>query len=585
MMQSLVKAIVSALSELKGIEISADTLSLEKTPQHFSGDITLVTFSLAKMLKTNPYQLAQEIGEYLLHRTTYIESYEVIKGFLNIKFSTSFLVNQLLSLQSTYPQVDNPKKIIIEFSSPNTNKPLHLGHLRNNFLGDALARILEAVGNEVIRINLINDRGIHICKAMLAYQKWGNSKTPASTGIKPDHFIGKFYVLFEQELKKQMKELQLNEQQLTEAPLMQEALQMLERWEANDPQVRSLWQTMRDWALEGFQETYQRTDTYFDEIQFESDLYEKGKTNILQALENQNPFIFRDESGAVVADLTSFNLDKKILLRSNGTSVYITQDIGTAIHRYDKYHPDEMIYVVGNEQEYHFAVLKNVLHILGYDWSSTIHHYSYGMVELPEGKMKSREGKVVDADDLLDELHQLAKEVAQEAGKANELDPATQDFIFEKIGQAAIKYFILKVDPAKNILFNPNDNLEFTGNTGPFLQYTHARICSLLERSTEEISPTRINIKAFEPQERKLLLTLLDKNQILIEAAKTLNPNLLANYLYELASNFNSFYQEIPVLKEPDTSKRHLRLYLAQKTAEVLKSFGQLLNIYMPERM
>ena len=585
MMQSLVKAIVSALSELKGVEISADTLSLEKTPQHFSGDITLVTFSLAKMLKTNPYQLAQEIGEYLLHRTTYIESYEVIKGFLNIKFSTSFLVDQLLSLQSTYPQVDNPKKIIIEFSSPNTNKPLHLGHLRNNFLGDALARILEAVGNEVIRINLINDRGIHICKTMLAYQKWGNNETPASTGIKPDHFIGKFYVLFEQELKKQMNELQLNEQQLTEAPLMQEALQMLERWEANDPQVRSLWQTMRDWALEGFQETYQRTDTYFDEIQFESDLYEKGKTIILQALENQNPFIFRDETGAVVADLTSFNLDKKILLRSNGTSVYITQDIGTAIHRYEKYHPDEMIYVVGNEQEYHFAVLKNVLHILGYDWSSTIHHYSYGMVELPEGKMKSREGKVVDADDLLDELHQLAKEVAQEAGKANELDPATQDFIFEKIGQAAIKYFILKVDPAKNILFNPNENLEFTGNTGPFLQYTHARICSLLERSTEEISPTRINIKAFEPQERKLLLTLLDKNQILIEAAKTLNPNLLANYLYELASNFNSFYQEIPVLKEPDTSKRHLRLYLAQKTAEVLKSFGQLLNIYKPEKM
>lgn len=577
---------MQAIKELKGVELTIDQIQIEKTPEHFSGDITVLFFPLAKILKTNPEHLAHEVGKYINDNTQFIDHYEVIKGFLNISLSSSFLVSELIRLSETLPQVESPSKIIIEFSSPNTNKPLHLGHLRNHFLGDSLARLLQGVGHDVVRVNLINDRGIHICKAMLAYEKWGNGETPATAGMKPDHWIGKYYVMFEQELKKEMEELGLDEKTINKATLMQEALEMLRRWENNDPDVRKLWKKLRDYVIEGFNQTYKRTNIEFDLVQYESDLYEKGKKIILRALDQQVEGFYQDESGAIMVDLTNDGLDQKVLLRSDGTSVYITQDIGVALTRFEEYTPDKLIYVVGNEQEYHFKVLKCVLKKLGYKWADSIHHFSYGMVELPEGKMKSREGKVVDADDLLDQLKQIAAEISEQAGKAHELSPEEKEFLYEQVGQAALRYFILKVDPSKNIMFDPRENIDFTGNTGPFLQYTHARICSLLQRAQEEASPSLAKeVNDLHELEKKLLLTLLKKNTVVLETTNNLNPSLIANYLYELASAFNAFYQELPVIREGKASKRHLRILLASKTAQTLNHFGSLLGIYMPEKM
>ncbi|MCX7697619.1 MAG: arginine--tRNA ligase [Bacteroidales bacterium] len=586
MFSTIRHSVVRAIKVLKGLELSIDQIQLEETPEHFTGDITILFFPLAKMLKVNPEQLAHEVAEYLQNNDSFIENHHIIKGFLNIRLKDRFLLRELIRMNNTFSVVAKPKKILIEYSSPNTNKPLHLGHLRNHFLGDSIARILQSVGHDVVRINLINDRGIHICKAMLAYQKWGNGETPETVGMKPDHWIGKYYVLFEQQLKKEMVEYGLDEKSIAQAPLMQEALDMLRRWENHDADVLEIWNKLRNYALEGFNQTYRRTNIHFDLIQFESEWYEMGRQIILSALEKKSQGFYKDETGAIMVDLSSEGLDQKVLLRSDGTSVYITQDVGVAVSRFEQYQPDQMLYVVGNEQEYHFKVLKAVLKKMGFDWADRLCHYSYGMVELPEGKMKSREGKVVDADDLLDQLHQIAAEISENVGRAHELDPSQKEFLYEQVGQAALRYFILKVDPAKNIIFDPKENIDFNGNTGPFLQYTHARIRSLLSRAQEEPSLNLIeNLETMHEIERKLSLALLKKDDVILEAAQSLNPSLLANYLYELASAFNSFYQEVPVIREGQTAKRYFRLFLASQTGETLNHIGSLLGIYMPEKM
>ncbi len=572
--------------------IDPEELKITSTEPPHTGDFTFYLFPLLKKTKLNPEELSTAITQ-ILYDKDIIKNHEIIKGFLNVSLSDKFLINYFLDNKQqilNFPKIGKNKTIIIEFCSPNTNKPLHLGHLRNIFLGTAISNILEELGYNVIRANLINNRGIHICKSMLAYQKWFSNETPENTHTKGDHLVGKYYVAFDVEHKKQTELLiaqgMSKDDAIKNAPIMQEAYELLRRWEAADPDVLELWEKLNNWVLDGFNETLTRLNVHFDLVDLESQIYQLGKQIILTAL--QKKLVHQDESGAIFIDLTNEGLDKKILLRNDGTSMYITQDIGVSIHRYQKYSPNEMIYVVGNEQDYHFKVLKAVLKKLNYNWADIIYHFSYGMVELPEGKMKSREGTVVDADDLLDELKDLAKQTASESGKLTNLSNNELEHICEKIGQGAIRYFILKVDSKKNILYDPKASLDFNGNTGPFIQYTFARINSLLSKkgisvdNATELSYKNDDINDFE---RKILFELLNYKDVIIDAANNKKPELIANYVYRLADKYNSFYQNVPVLTASDKDIQNMRLSLSAYTAKIIKHALNLLGIETPEKM
>jgi arginyl-tRNA synthetase len=583
-----------ALKHLYGKDISPESISLEKTKKEIEGDYTVVVFPLSKISRKSPEITAQEIGNFLIKNVQQVREFKVIKGFLNIilvdNFWIAFLDQHLNDENLGMKTVEEGDPVLLEYSSPNTNKPLHLGHIRNNLLGFSLARILQANGQKVIKLNLVNDRGIHICKSMLAYMKWGNNETPESTGLKSDHLIGKYYVLFDRKYKEEAQELidkgLSEEEAMRNAPLMLEAQEVLRKWEAKDPAVRELWSQMNDWAFKGFNETYQRLGVSFDVIQYESETYLSGKKLVQEGLKTGS--LIQREDGSIWADLREDGLDEKLLLRSDGTSVYMTQDLGTAQLRYDEFHPSEMIYVVGNEQNYHFDVLKRSLKKLGRDWAEKIFHLSYGMVELPQGKMKSREGTVVDADDLMAEMFSTAEETTRALGKVDTFPEEEASELFRIIGLGALKYFILKVDPKKNMLFDPKESIDFNGNTGPFIQYTYARIQSLLRKSEGTIQHPSAAVNVLVtllPNEKEIIKLLYQFPAIVAQAGETFSPASIANYVYELSKEYNQFYQEIPVLKEEDKDVRLMRLKLSLFTGEVIKKAMWLLGIEVPERM
>ena len=571
-------------------------LQLQETRKEFEGDYTFVVFPLLKLSKQSPEATANEIGEYLLNNCKEVASYNVVKGFLNIgivdSFWLQFLVDTVVDGRYGYKDTceDAPQKMI-EYSSPNTNKPLHLGHIRNNLLGWSLAKILTAAGHKIVKVNLVNDRGIHICKSMLAWKHWGNSETPETAGIKGDHLAGNYYVKFDVEYKKEIAQL-INsnglsqEEAARQAPLILEAQEMLRLWESGDAETVKLWETMNGWVYDGFDITYRRLGVNFDKIYFESQTYLLGKEIVNSGLLKK---IFKQrEDSSVWCDLTDDGLDEKLLLRSDGTSVYITQDIGTACQRFEEYCIDELIYVVGNEQNYHFQVLSLVLKKLGYSWAKNLKHMSYGMVELPEGKMKSREGTVVDADELIDEMIATAHEMSQELGKLEGLSSDEIKKNVETIGLGALKYFILKVDPKKNMLFDPKESIDFNGNTGPFIQYTHARICSIIRKALQmgiEIRNNSINNSALNNKEISLIRAIYNFPTIIASAAAAYSPALIANYVYELAKEYNQFYHDYQILKEENTDIRMLRLVLSKNTAQVIRTALDLLGIVSPERM
>jgi len=587
--------IKEAVRTLYGVLADDDLLQIQKTRKEFVGDFTLVVFPLSKTSHRSPEQTATEIGEYLRKNIDAVSGYNVIKGFLNLTISPAEWGRRLAEMHSdsrygfSQPGHD-AETIVIEFSSPNTNKPLHLGHIRNNLLGFSLSRIIGAAGNKVVRTNIVNDRGIHICKSMLAWQKYGNGRIPASEGIKGDHFVGDFYVLFEKKLKEQASELveagATPEEARENAPLMQEARRLLLKWEAGDPETVKLWQMMNSWVYEGFDVTYKALGVEFDRIYYESETYKVGKEIVLRSLEEGH--LTRREDGSVWIDLTADKLDQKLLLRSDGTAVYMTQDLGTAVIRYNDYHFNRHIYVVGNEQNYHFQVLTLALKRMGYEWADGLHHFSYGMVELPEGKMKSREGTVVDADDLIGEMTATATVMSQELGKLGGYSPEEKENICRQIGLGALKYFILKVDPKKNMTFNPQESIDFNGNTGPFIQYTFARIRSVLKKAEE----TGISDHSDYPdglipnaKEISVIRLLNDFRQVVREAAGELSPALIANYCYDLAREFNQFYHDYSILGEEDKNVRNFRLRLSELTGNVLEKGLYLLGIEAPERM
>ncbi|MCX6243327.1 MAG: arginine--tRNA ligase [Bacteroidetes bacterium] len=585
-----------AIHQLYGQTVPVASIGLEKTKKEINGDYTIVVFPLSRISKKSPEVTASEIGEYLAVNVSEVKEYNVIKGFLNLTLKDdywkSFLDKNLNEEHFGFEPLREEAPVIVEYSSPNTNKPLHLGHIRNNLLGFSLARILGANGYKAVKVNLVNDRGIHICKSMLAYMKWGNNETPASSGLKSDHLIGKYYVIFDQEYKKEVNVLVtdgMNEDDaLRNAPLMLEAQDVLRKWEAGDAETRSLWSRMNGWAFEGFEETYGKLGVDFDLVQHESDTYLAGKEIVMKGVE-QNSLEKRDD-GSIWIDLREEGLDEKLLLRSDGTSVYMTQDLGTAQLRHDQFHPLKMIYVVGNEQNYHFDVLKLVLKKLGREWSGRIFHLSYGMVELPEGKMKSREGTVVDADDLMDEMFRTAEETTRELGKVDNFSEDEANELFRTIGLGALKYFILKVDPKKNMLFDPKESIDFNGNTGPFIQYTYARIQSLLRRSEDggrrsEDGGWRMEDGELMPVETEILKLLHQFPAVVKQAGEDYSPAVIANYVYDLSKEYNQFYQEIPVLKEEDQKKVIFRLNLSSLTGSVIKKAMWLLGIDVPSRM
>ncbi len=554
---------------------------------------SVVVFPWVKAARKSPEAVGEEIGEWLVANEPAVEKFNVVKGFLNLTISPRFWNSVLAHIAATpaYGTVEageNSPLYMVEYSSPNTNKPLHLGHVRNNLLGFSLAEILKACGNRVVKTNIVNDRGIHICKSMLAWQKWGEGITPESAGKKGDHLIGDFYVLFDKHFKAETKELM--EKGMTEdeakaaSPLMKEAREMLVKWEQKDPEVRALWETMNSWVYAGFDETYKRMGVDFDKIYYESQTYLEGKGKVLEGLEAGK--MYRKEDGSVWADLTPEGLDHKLLLRADGTSVYMTQDIGTAKLRYEDYPIDKMIYVVGNEQNYHFQVLSILLDRLGFKWGKDLVHFSYGMVELPEGKMKSREGTVVDADDLMDDMVATARAVSAELGKLDGLSEAETGAICEMVGLGALKYFLLKVDPRKNMTFNPKESIDFNGNTGPFIQYTHARIRSVLRKAADE-GMTDVSYADVIPGEREITLiqALADFPSVVQNAGATYSPALIANYVYDLVKTYNQFYHDCSILKESDPAVRSLRLELSRQTARVIASGMKLLGIDVPERM
>ncbi len=591
---SLVQSVVEAIKNLYGADFSAEKIQLQKTRKEFEGDYTVVVFPFLALSKKRPEETAQEIGEYLKNNVSAISSFNVVKGFLNLAISPSYWVNLLDEINKNEkwgitPVTENSPLVMVEYSSPNTNKPLHLGHIRNNLLGYALSNIIEANGNRVVKTNIVNDRGIHICKSMLAWLKWGEGETPASSGKKGDHLIGDYYVAFDKHYKAELNELMEKGMSKEEAeaasPLMAEARDMLVKWEAGDKEVRALWEKMNNWVYEGFDETYKRLGVDFDKIYYESDTYLVGKETVLGGLEKG--IFYRREDESVWADLTNDGLDEKLLLRSDGTSVYMTQDIGTAQLRFRDYAIDKMVYVVGNEQNYHFQVLSLLLDKLGFSWGKGLVHFSYGMVELPEGKMKSREGTVVDADDLMDEMIRTARETSEElGGKLNDLTDEEKADINRIIGLGALKYFMLKVDARKNMLFNPKESIDFNGNTGPFIQYTYARTRSI-ERKAIEAGFERSDARpeSVSDKECAIIRMLNDFPTVVKQAGNDYSPSGIANYAYELAKEYNQFYHDFSILKEENEAIKSFRIELTHNVGKVIKNAMNLLGIEVPERM
>lgn len=590
--EKIAQGVREAVKALYGADIDIKSAMPGATRKEFEGDYTVVVFPFLRASKQKPETTAQAIGEWLVRNVDVVTGFNVVKGFLNLTVDAAFRRTELLEQAAdenfgfTAATADSPL-VMVEYSSPNTNKPLHLGHVRNNLLGYSLSKILEAAGNRVVKTNIVNDRGIHICKSMLAWQKWGDGCTPESTGKKGDHLIGDFYVLFDKHYKAEVADLMAQgmteDEAKNEAPLMREAREMLVRWEQNDPEVRRLWQTMNGWVYEGFDETYKRLGVGFDKIYYESETYLEGKELVLKGLEEGK--MYRREDGSVWADLKENGLDEKLLLRKDGTSVYMTQDIGTAKLRYRDFPINKMIYVVGNEQNYHFQVLSILLDRLGFEWGKDLTHFSYGMVELPSGKMKSREGTVVDADDLMDTMEQQAAETA--ADRFKDMTPEQARETARMVGMGALKYFLLKVDPKKNMLFNPAESIDFNGNTGPFLQYTYARIQSVLRRAggVKVADFNAENVAVPSDKEATLIRKAGDFPGVVKEAARSYSPALIANYCYDLAKEYNQFYHDYPILKEEDTARRNLRLLLSYTVARTLKSAASLLGMEMPERM
>ena len=598
----LVASVISGLKALYGQEVPEKMVQLQKTKKEFEGHLTLVVFPFLKMSKKGPEQTAQEIGEYLKANDPAVAAFNVIKGFLNLTIASATWIELLNEIQADeqYGLVqvtDASPLVMIEYSSPNTNKPLHLGHVRNNLLGNALANIVAANGNKVVKTNIVNDRGIHICKSMLAWKKYGNGETPETSGKKGDHLVGDYYVSFDKHYKAEVKELMakftaqgMNDDEAkakaeAESPLMQEAREMLVKWEAGDPEVRGLWEMM-NWVYAGFDETYKKMGVSFDKIYYESNTYLEGKEKVMEGLEKG--FFYKKEDGSVWADLTAEGLDHKLLLRGDGTSVYMTQDIGTAKLRFADYPINKMIYVVGNEQNYHFQVLSILLDKLGFEWGKSLVHFSYGMVELPEGKMKSREGTVVDADDLMEEMIATAKETSQELGKLDGLTQEEADDIARIVGLGALKYFILKVDARKNMTFNPKESIDFNGNTGPFIQYTYARIQSVLRKAAESgiVIPEQIpaGIELSEKEEG-LIQMVADFAAVVKQAGEDYSPSIIANYTYDLVKEYNQFYHDYSILREENEAVKVFRIALSANVAKVVRLGMNLLGIEVPSRM
>ena len=599
----LVASVISGLKALYGQEVPEKMVQLQKTKKEFEGHLTLVVFPFLKMSKKGPEQTAQEIGEYLKANDPAVAAFNVIKGFLNLTIASATWIELLNEIQADeqYGLVqvtDASPLVMIEYSSPNTNKPLHLGHVRNNLLGNALANIVAANGNKVVKTNIVNDRGIHICKSMLAWKKYGNGETPETSGKKGDHLVGDYYVSFDKHYKAEVKELMakftaqgMNDDEAkakaeAESPLMQEAREMLVKWEAGDPEVRGLWEMMNNWVYAGFDETYKKMGVSFDKIYYESNTYLEGKEKVMEGLEKG--FFYKKEDGSVWADLTAEGLDHKLLLRGDGTSVYMTQDIGTAKLRFADYPINKMIYVVGNEQNYHFQVLSILLDKLGFEWGKSLVHFSYGMVELPEGKMKSREGTVVDADDLMEEMIATAKETSQELGKLDGLTQEEADDIARIVGLGALKYFILKVDARKNMTFNPKESFDFNGNTGPFIQYTYARIQSVLRKAAESgiVIPEQIpaGIELSEKEEG-LIQMVADFAAVVKQAGEDYSPSIIANYTYDLVKEYNQFYHDYSILREENEAVKVFRIALSANVAKVVRLGMNLLGIEVPSRM
>ena len=601
--QQLAASVSAALHHLYGQEVAADTIQLQKTKREFEGHLTLVVFPYLKMSRKKPEDTAQEIGQYLMDNSGMVAAFNVVKGFLNLTIASDCWVALLGDINAdaryglTAPTESSPL-VMIEYSSPNTNKPLHLGHVRNNLLGWAIAQIAEANGNRVVKTNIVNDRGIHICKSMLAWQKFGNGETPASSGKKGDHLIGDYYVAFDKAYRQQVAELQaqfiaegMDEEAAqnrakAEAPLIVEAHEMLVKWDQGDEEVRALWRKMNEWVYEGFDETYKALGVGFDKIYYESDTYLEGRELVLEGLEKG--LFHRKEDGSVWADLTDKGLDEKLLLRADGTSVYMTQDIGTAKMRYADFPIDKMVYVVGNEQNYHFQVLSILLDELGFAWGKDLVHFSYGMVELPNGKMKSREGTVVDADDLVAEMVRQARLTADEAGKFADMPEQERNEVARIVGMGALKYFLLKVDARKNMLFNPEESIDFNGNTGPFIQYTYARIRSILRKAADmglDYRHLPSAVPALSTKEEEIVARVAEFAAVVRQAGQDYSPSVIANYCYDLTKEYNQFYHDYSVLREEDEAKRQFRLVLSANVAKVIRLGMSLLGIEMPERM
>lgn len=592
--ESLLTAkVIEAVKECYGVEVEADKIQLQATRKEFAGDLTVVVFPFTRFSKKSPEETGKQLGEYLKEHIDEIRDYNVVKGFLNIEISSAYWLGILNEAAEDprygYRHGRSGHSYMIEYSSPNTNKPLHLGHIRNNLLGWSVSEIQKANGHEVRMVNLVNDRGIHICKSMIAWKKFANGATPASTGMKGDHFVGDYYVRFDKEYKAEIRQLMEEgmeeEEAKKRAPILLEAQEMLRKWEAGEEETVKLWRTMNDWVLKGFDETYRLMGVGFDKVYFESQTYKKGRDLVLKGL--AEGVLYRKETGSVWADLAADGLDQKLLLRDDGTSVYITQDIGTAYERFNEFDMDEMIYVVGNEQNYHFQVLSLICGKLGFEWAGKIRHLSYGMVELPEGKMKSREGTVVDADDLMQEMIRTARETSQELGKLEGYSEAEAEEVYRKVALGALKYFILKVDPKKTMMFNPKESIDFNGNTGPFIQYTYARIQSILRKAAGngmKVEQTDIHLEISD-KEQDLIKWIAKLPAVVKEAGETYSPALLANYSYELAKEFNQFYHDFSILKEEDGALRNFRLLLAKECGEAVKNAMGMLGIEMPERM
>lgn len=594
------EGISAALKALYTHDLAADEIALQPTRKEFEGTYTFVTFPFGRISKKNPEQTGNEIGQYLVEHTDEVSAFNTVKGFLNISVSDDSQIGAFAKMfngenvgnSAIFNHTPTGKTVVVEYSSPNTNKPLHLGHLRNNFLGNSVSRILKAAGNEVYKVQIINDRGIHICKSMLAWQRFGDGETPESSGLKGDHLVGKYYVAFDKAYKAEIAELEAQglekEQAEKQAPILLEAQEMLKKWEAKDPEVYALWGKMNGWVYDGFNATYERMGVDFDQLYYESDTYLIGRDRVMEGLEKG--VFFKKEDGSVWVDLTDEGLDEKLLLRKDGTSVYMTQDIGTALMRFDDYPGlSQLIYTVGNEQEYHFKVLFLILKKLGYEWAGACYHLSYGMVDLPTGKMKSREGTVVDADDLIQEMAETARARTEELGKIDGFTDEQANELYEMLGLGAIKYYLLKVDPRKRMLFNPEESIEFQGNTGPFIQYTHARISSIL-RKAKQLGVELKNIdfggiKQIHQTEKDLIHALGQYPERLNTAADTYSPSVMAQYVYDLAKDYNRFYTELSIFNESDRSLQQFRVALSALTAETIKVSIGLLGVNVPDRM